>query len=322
MKNHRIIGCTLLAIVLAFSACGGGGGSPGPVGGSDPIAKDRETVTVNGVTFYLRYVPSTGDSGFQRDGTAGNTSSISNGYWMGETEVTQELFQEIMGTNPSYFLNSPASGEDQVKRPVEWVNWYDAIAFCNKLSLQDGKTVAYSVTVSSTEVDWDNLLYDSIPTSIDTDWNAAAINTGATGYRLPTEMEWMWAAMGATEGGPTVTTNGYGKAFAGSDESNAIGNYAWHSGNTNGKTHEVGIKDANELGLRDMSGNVWEWCWDWYGGYPTGQETNYAGAAPGSIRVLRGGGWGYSAASCAVAIRISYNPYFRNGHVGFRVVRP
>jgi formylglycine-generating enzyme required for sulfatase activity len=99
------------------------------------------------------------------------------------------------------------------------------------------------------------------------------------------------------------------------DSSDPNGGYA------NNKTHEVGKKTDNELGIFDMSGNVWEWCWDRYGSYPVGPETDYTGAASGSFRVRRGGGWGYPASDCTVAIRNSIAPGSRGSYLGFRVVR-
>jgi formylglycine-generating enzyme required for sulfatase activity len=283
---------------------------------------NQKVVSVTGVpVFNLRLVPATPAGGFQRDSTATNKAAITNGYWMAETEVTQELFQAVMGANPSSFTGSPASVETQAKRPVEYVNWYAAIAFCNKLSLKDGKTPVYSVSGIS---DWAALAYSSIPTSSNTTWNAATRNTGANGYRLPTEMEWMWAAMGATAGGATVTTTGYDKAFAGSDGANGIGDCAWYKVNADNKTHEVGKKIDNELGLYDMTGNVWEWCWDWYASsYPAGAESDYTGAISGSSRVGRGGSYlnPSGSARCTVAYRAVSSLYGRQSYLGLRVVR-
>jgi formylglycine-generating enzyme required for sulfatase activity len=290
-----------------------------------PSPGEQSIRTLNGVSVPFRYVP---DGSFQRDGTAGNVSVITKGYWMGETEVTQELFEAVMGTNPSYFDGSSggtpakdtAAGETQNKRPVEMVSWYEAIAFCNKLSLANGKEPVYSVTGVT---DWATLPYGNIPISNDTNWDAAIMDATKNGYRLPTEMEWMWAAMGAVRGGAGVSTDGYGKAFAGDDGSNSIDDYAWHYNNSGGRTYEVGKLEANELGFKDMSGNVWEWCWDWYGAYPTGNSPDdYTGPGVGTYRVYRGGACSAFASFCKVAYRDlalanpSYGAYF----LGFRVV--
>jgi hypothetical protein len=189
-----------------------------------PAAGDPSTHSISGVNVPFRYVP---DGSFQRDSTSSNISIITRGYWMGETVVTQELFEAVMGINPSEFDGTagkePESGEIQNQRPVEMVSWYDAIAFCNKLSLSAGKEPVYSV---SGITDWADLVYSAIPTSDDATWDAAIMDMSKNGYRLPTEMEWMWAAMGADKTSQPNTT-GYTKAFAGSDGSNSIGSYAW-----------------------------------------------------------------------------------------------
>jgi formylglycine-generating enzyme required for sulfatase activity len=277
------------------------------------------THTLYGVSVPFRYVP---DGSFQRDVAPANVSIITRGYWMAETEVTQELFHAVMGDNPSSFTSGADASEAQNKRPVENVNWYAAIAFCNKLSKANGKEPAYSVRVSGTEVDWAGLSYGDIPTGDDSDWNAAAWDKTKNGYRLPTEMEWMWAAMGADKSAqPNIT--GYAKAFAGSDGSNSINDYAWNNTNSGYITHEVGKKRANELGLRDMSGNVYEWCWDRYDGtYLSEELRDYDGADSGASRMVRGSSWGNEAFGCAVALRLTNSPDDRYGDLGFRVVCP
>jgi formylglycine-generating enzyme required for sulfatase activity len=236
---------------------------------------------------------------------------------MSETEVTQELFQAVMGTNPSSFSSGAAEGETQNRRPVENVNWYDAIAFCNKLSLANGKEPVYSV---SGVTDWAGLAYGAIPPDDNAAWNAATWDKSKNGYRLPTTTEWVWAAMGADK---TIqpNTTGYDKDFAGSDGTNSIGDYAWYDTNSGSKTHEVGKKLPNELGLRDMSGNVWEWCWDRWS-YPSGETTDYDGADSGTNRPFQGGGWYFSASYCAVSIGVSSSPNSRDNYLGFRVVCP
>jgi formylglycine-generating enzyme required for sulfatase activity len=257
----------------------------------------------------MRYVPA---GSFQRDGNSANISKISAGYWMGETEVTQGLFEAVMGSGvkPSNFTVNPedSSGDGWKKLPVEHVTWYDAVEFCNKLSTAVGKTAAYTITGRTPSTG-----YPIISATV-------ALVSGANGYRLPTEMEWMWAAMGATG-----ANNGYLKGYAGSSEGSAvtnIGDYAWYYGNVGSKTHQVGYKTANELGLKDMSGNVFEWCWDWYGTYPTGEQTDYKGVNSGSSRVVRGGSWGSSASSCALSVRFDGSPDVRGDNLGFRVVCP
>jgi formylglycine-generating enzyme required for sulfatase activity len=242
---------------------------------------------------------------------------------MSQYEITRAQFLAIMGTDPSYTPYSSGLGD-----PAQEVNWYYAIAFCNKLSIAEGLTPIYSVS----GVDFSTLTYADIPTTNNATWDAATANWSANGYRLPTEMEWMWAAMGATSDGRGadivggVNTGGYTKGYAGSIETGGaqvnIGNYVWYATNSGSTTHPVGTKLPNELGLYDMSGNVWEWCWDWYDSYPTGTQADYRGAASGTDRVLRGGGWGSDASYAAVATRYGRDPNVRNGAIGFRVVRP
>jgi hypothetical protein len=132
--------------------------------------------------------------------------------------------------------------------------------------------------------------------------------TGKT-YRLPTEAEWEYAARGGKK------SKGY--QYAGG---NSIKEVAWYNGNTGYGTHPVGQKQPNELGLYDMSGNVWEWCQDWYDSYASSSQTNPTGPTSGSYRVLRGGSWDYGVGECRVSNREASNPSFRSGGRGFRLV--
>ena len=255
---------------------------------------------------------------FQRDSNADNISVITKAYSLSKYQITRQQFKDIMGTDPSSTSYSTGMSD-----PVQQVNWYHAIAFCNKLSIKEGLTPAYTVSGVS---DWANLAFSSIPTTSNATWNAAECDFNANGYRLPTEMEWMWAAMGAPADGQNGGTNttGYLKAFAGQGygAGMSIDDYAWYTSNSSSKTHPVGEKLPNELGLYDMSGNVWEWCGDWYGTYPTGTITDYTGSPSGSNRVIRGGGWGSNASLCTVAVRGGNYPYYRYGIYGFRILRP
>ena len=319
-------GLLAVTLALAVTGCSTGGG------GDDIVparAGDRKTETLHGVAVPFRYVPA---GSFQRDGESEeNISVISTGYWLAETETTQELFQAVMAHNPSMYNGDqwtpPAEGETQNQRPVESVTWYAAIAFCNKLSLANGKQAVYSVKVYGVEKNWAALSYADIPTENNADWNGVTMDASKNGYRLPTEMEWMWAAMGADKTSQPNTT-GYAKTYAGSTETDTtnIGNYAWYNSNSGNKAHEVGKKQANELGLKDMSGNVIEWCWDWYSGSngntgtvgATGELTDYIGAASGSSRVIRSSSWSSSAASCKVVTRSPISPSRVDYIPGFR----
>jgi formylglycine-generating enzyme required for sulfatase activity len=274
------------------------------------------TRTINSVSIPFHYVPA---GSFRRDSAPGNVSVITRGFWMGETEVTQELFQEVMDTNPSQFTSAPDGAEVQNKRPAEQVSWYAAITFCNKLSLADGKEPVYTVS----GVDWSNFAYNQIPTASNTAWDAVTADFSKNGYRLPTEMEWFWAAMGADKTSQP-NTGDYQKIFAGSTGSNNANDYTWHVDIANNKTHAGGTKLANELGFFDMSGNVWEWCWDRYTDpYPNGVLIDYASVS-GSNRARRGCSHNYGLGSDgtghAIKNRGSDPPYSGSNSIGFRVV--
>ena len=173
--------------------------------------------------------------------------------------------------------------------PVVDVNWMDAVAYCNWLSRRLGAKEA--ITKDSTGI-----------YSLDL----------STGYRLPTEAEWEFAAKGGNNFNKTV--------FSGSNELDAVG---WYIDNSGGSTRSVGGKKANALGLYDMSGNVWEWCWDWYSGYPSNPEKDYLGASVGGAkvsRVFRGGAWNYEESGSRAAYRGGSYPNRRYNYTGFRLV--
>jgi len=135
------------------------------------------------------------------------------------------------------------------------------------------------------------------------------------GYRLPTEAQWEYAA----KGGNPVAAGWKGYMYAGS---NTVRDVAWYDDNSGRRTHEVGKKASNGLGLYDMSGNVWEWCWDWYGDYTNAAQTNPVGASSETGRVVRGGSWNASAEYVRSVYRFSNYPYNRHSYIGFRLVRP
>jgi formylglycine-generating enzyme required for sulfatase activity len=205
-------------------------------------------------------------------------------FYIGKYQVTQEEYSAVIGSNPSAF----ATGSDAQRRPVEQVSWYDAVAFCNQLS--EKETLARVYTISGTSVTAD---------------------FSRNGYRLPTEAEWEYAARGGK--------HSRGHRYSGSNDTVQV---AWYEANSRKTTHAVGTKAANELGLYDMSGNVWEWCNDWYdfGSYGISQG-DPMGASSGSNRVKRGGSWVNNADVCRSTFRNRGNPEFRCYLNGFRVVR-
>jgi len=129
-------------------------------------------------------------------------------------------------------------------------------------------------------------------------------------YRLPTESEWEYACRSGT-----TTAYGFG------DDASGLGDYGWFDGNSDSSTHPVGEKKPNAWGLYDMHGNVWEWCQDWYGDYPSGSATDPTGATSGSLRVFRGGSWILNARYCRSAYRDWLGPGARGSSLGFRVLR-
>ena len=268
----------LMAGVATFTACDkdddkkednteqkqqGGGDEQG--GEEQGIA--IEMVTVQGGTFTMGGGPADqgediAPSTIERE-TPTHTVTVST-FAIGKYEVTQKLWVEIMGSNPSYF-----TGDEN--RPVEKVSWNDIQEFLTKLNAKTGKN-----------------------------------------YRLPTEAEWEFAARGGNQ------SNHY--KYSGS---NAIDNVAWYwdnsSDETTHKTHVVGQKAANELGIYDMSGNVCEWCSDWYGDYSSSAQTNPKGPNTGTERVGRSGGYNSMPEGCRIANRFGNTPDYRGSYMGFRL---
>ncbi|MDR2922093.1 MAG: SUMF1/EgtB/PvdO family nonheme iron enzyme [Treponema sp.] len=225
---------------------------------------------------------------------------------MSEYPVTQELYQAVMGNNPSNF-KTPLAGEAGTpgRLPVEQVSWYDALVFCNKLSIMEGLNPAYQINKKTNPADW-----GAVPTNQNQTWNLVEVVPGSNGYRLPTEAQWEYACRAGT-----TTAFNTGTSFTDST--------GWYSGNSGNKTHEIGLKQANAWGLYDMHGNVMEWCWDWYYiDYMSVTVTDPAGPQTGVTRIRRGGGWSNSAGFMRSAWRDSDYPYMRKDKTGIRLVLP
>ena len=236
-------------------------------GGSNDSGSENvfpgKVYTVNGVSFKMIAVKGGtfqmgNDVGYEWEKPV-HQVTLSD-YYIGETEVTQELWSAVMGSNPSEFPGN-------MQRPVEMVSWNDCQTFISRLNELTGET-----------------------------------------FRLPTEAQWEYAARGGYK------SKGY--TYSGS---NAIDDVAWCGYNSGEMTHPVKTKAPNELGIYDMSGNVWEWCSDWYGDYSSAAQTDPTGPATGYYRVGRGGSWDNDATYCRVAFRGNSTPTNRFSHLGLRL---
>ena len=271
MKNKfRFLGIAALVVVMVFTfvSCGGSGGN-------------YAMVRVPGGSFQM------GDT---NGGGSDNEKPVHtvtlNSFSIGKYEVTQVLYESVMGNNPSLFSGG--------NLPVEQVTWYDAIEFCNRLSEKEGLHPVYTIGDLTVTADWNK-----------------------NGYRLPTEAQWEYAAKGGNK-----SLGNY--MYSGSDNADEV---AWYGDNSGSSTHTVGTKKPNGLGIYDMSGNVWEWCWDSYEDYPNEAQTNPASTSSGFFRVLRGGGWGDTAGNVRSSTRSGSGwsdgyPSTGPGDLGFRLVRP
>jgi formylglycine-generating enzyme required for sulfatase activity len=228
-----------------------------------------------------------------RDGDEVQHTVMVSSFYMGKSAVTQKEWSGVMGTNPSHF-----EGDNL---PVENVSWYDVIQYCNKRSIKEGLSPAYRIDKTRNDPNNKSVFLDSVKWVVTWD-------RGANGYRLPTETEWEYACRAGTS---TPYHSG-----------NSVEDAGWYVRTSKGGTRPVRQKQANLWGLYDMHGNVWEWCWDWYGAYPSNLQADPIGAISGASRVLRGGSWRSRWRDLRSANRDNGAPSNRFNFLGFRLVRP
>ena len=244
----------LAALLVAMTGCG-----------SDTKPEDQPTTpAVNSIG--MRFVPIQAGTFTMGEDQKAHQVTLTQAFELGVYEVTQEQYEAVMGTNPSYFKGP--------QNPVADVSWNDAVEFCRKLSAMPAEKKAGYV------------------------------------YRLPTEAEWEYACRAGT-----TTMYSFG------DSESELGAYAWYDVNTDDRAHPVGQKRPNPWGLYDMHGNVWEWCQDWHGEYPSGDVTDPMGPPQGEGRVLRGGSFDDRSSNVRSAVRSSGLPVGRSIYSGFRPAR-
>ena len=290
---------------------------------------------------------------------SGRTVTLSD-FYMSKYEVTKTQYKAIMEdkslntlgitADPSNSTLKPknyvmAAGEEDYERPVEMVTWYNAVYFCNLLSQKEGHEPVYTITNPQTSMvsisGVGAIGNETVPIKYISSATVTADHK-KNGYRLPTEAEWEYAARGGDpsaadwdytfSGAPTASGTSYS-----SSKNSGLDTVGWYHYNIrNGGTttstspssvtagygtHQKGLKAANALGIYDMSGNVWEWCYDWYSSVSTGEETDPLGSSSGSSRVVRGGSWFYDAFDASVCNRHYYIPSHGDDNLGFRLVR-
>ena len=307
--KRSIFTCFCFVFLLASCTQNKKNNEPTPTNKEEPKPAEL-TFKVGNVSFNMRLIEAVKKTTLSKGSQNERVVSLSP-YYIAETEVTQELFNAVMGYNPSAFDNSdeakaPAQGEVQEKRPVETLSWYDAVAFCNKLTETiNGNANECVYTLTDIEKDDKGIFGAKV-----------AVDVKKKGFRLPTEAEFEYAAKGGVED----------IIYAGAnhdDEKVALKEVAWFNENSNKRTHQVGIKKANGYGLFDMSGNVFEWCQDNYSNpMVTNVEQDPQGTRKDTGRhAAKGGGYGNGGFSqCYVSARSPTNSEATLDDIGFRIV--
>jgi formylglycine-generating enzyme required for sulfatase activity len=236
--------------------------------------------------------------------------TLTQNFYMGKYPVTQARYEAVMGSNPSAHRlggnrASYVAGLNTADFPVEMVSWYDALVFCNKLSVDEGLEPAYRINGST-----DPAVWGPVPTDDDDAiWDAAQIIAGSNGYRLPTEAQWEYACRAGTK-----TAYNWGTDTINPTQANYIFGPD--------RTTEVGSYAPNAWGLYDMHGNVYEWCRDWSGAYENEVQTDPTGPISGGFRIRRGGSMGIEGKYLRSALREYNDAYYQGTTTGFRLVRP
>ena len=225
---------------------------------------------------------------------------------IGNYPVTQSEWNKLMSSNAN---ESPVFGNNQPYNPVVSVSWFDAVIYCNMLSIDEGFEPCYSFNGNTDPSGW-----GISPTTVDSVWiNNIQLDITKDGYRLPTEMEWMYVANELRFSMGMYSYSG----------GNNINEVAWYGGNSDGKSQPVGLKKGNSLGIFDLSGNVWEWCGDWFSTELVGNQVNPTGSASGTYKIQRGGSFRHDQTKCLIELsgRGNAGPHVRDNAYGFRVVK-